>query len=63
MAQKKKNALNLNPKSLQIVTILLEEQAKFEKPSVQKKNQDEVNRKETLCWTTPETESAPLLPM
>lgn len=53
MAQKKKKALNLNPKSLQTVTILLEEQAKFEKPSVKEKSQGKVNRKQPLCWAKP----------
>ena len=47
-------------KSLQTLKILFEEQATFEKASMQKKSQGEVNRKRTLSWAVPGTEPDPI---
>lgn len=46
------------PKSLQTLKILLflEEQAKFEKLSMQEKSQGEVDRRQSLCWAMTGTE-------
>lgn len=54
----KKKCSPLQPKSLQMLKILLflEEQSKFEKLSMQEKSQGEVDRRQSLCWAMTGTE-------